>query len=250
MHHLVAYYQSVDPGGVLTQINAVPDQAIRTNGVDVVIPTDLANLVMEACAFNGNTPLYGQVQSPSLRQLANQDVSPIISGSVFGGDPPCQAHFGSPRKLKGNESMNFAIDATGGVAGAAYGLAILSDGPMQAQQGNMFSMRATGAAALSAGAWVNSPLTFDDTLPAGTYNIMGMRAKGANLVAARLVLVGQGYRPGVLAVNTDGQRDWKYGRFGAIGSFGVFDVNQPPTVDCLGATDTAQEFVLDLVKVS
>lgn len=250
MFHLAAYYQSVDPGATLTKISAVADQAIRTDGNDVVVPSSLANLVCEAALSAATGPSYGQVQSPSLRQLANQDVDPIVNGVVFGNDPATQAHFGSPRMLKGNESLNFAINATGGAAAANYGLVWLADGAMARINGNIFTVRATGAASLSAGSWVNTALTFDSTLPAGTYNVVGMRAQGANLVAARLVLVGQGYRPGVPAVNGTGDREWLYGRMGAIGSFGTFDVNQPPTVDCLGVTDAAQNITLDLIKVT
>lgn len=248
--HLAAYYESVDPAGALTKISAVADQAIRTDGNDVVVPSDLANLVFEAALSAATGPSYAQVQSPSLRQLANQDVQPIISGVVFGGNPPVQPHFNSPRALKGNESVNFTVSATGGAAAANYGLIILSNGAVTPQTGNMFTVRASATAALSAGVWVNSGLTFDETLPAGTYNVVGMRAEGTNLVAARLVFVGSGYRPGVPAVNTAAQRDFRDGRYGMMGSFGVFDVNQPPTVDCLGVTDTAQTIVLDLIKVS
>lgn len=249
MQHLVAYYQSVDPAGVLTQIDAVSDQAIRTNGVDVVVPTDLANLAAEAALTAATGPSFGQVQSPSLRELANQDVAPIVNGVVFGGNPPLQAHFGSPRALKGNESLNFAIEATGGAAAACYGLAWLTDGPLRPVTGVMFTVRATAAITLAAGSWENGALTFETTLPAGRYNVVGMRAEGTNLVAARLVMVGQAYRPGVPAVNSSGQRNFEYGRYGNIGSFGVFDVNQPPTLDALGVTDTSQAVLLDLVKV-
>jgi hypothetical protein len=30
---------------------------------------------------------------------------------------------------------------------------------------------------------------------------------------------------------------------------GEFDSNQPPTIDCLGVTDSAQTILLDLIKV-
>lgn len=250
MQHLAAFYESLDPAGALTKIAAVADQAIRTDGDDIVVPGDLSNLVMEAALSAATGPQYAEVQSPSLRQLANQDVQPIIGSLVFGADPAVQAHFGNPRPLKGNESVNFLVNATGGAAAGNYGLIVLSNGAVQPITGNIFSVRASAAAHLVAGTWVNSALTFDETLPAGTYNVVGMRAEGAHLVAARLVFVGSGYRPGVPAVNTTADKDFRYGRFGQMGSLGVFDVNQPPTVDCLGVTDTSQNILLDLIKVS
>lgn len=250
MFHLAAFYKSVDPSDALTLISAVADQAVRTNGNDLVVPNAIANLLAEAALSAATTPSIAQVQSPSLRQLANQDVLPVLTSAKFGGNPPVQGHWQSPRALKGAESLNFAINATGGAAAANYGLVWLGDGPLSRTTGNMFSVHATGAATLSAGEWVNTALTFDETLPSGTYNVVGMRAQGANLVAARLNLVGQGYRPGVPAVNATGDQDYLPLRMGSGGSFGVFDVNQPPTIDCIGATDTAQSIILDLIKVS
>jgi len=250
MFHLAAFYESLDPAGALTKIAAVADQAIRTDGDDLVVPAAVPMLVAEAALSAATGPAFAQVSSPSLRQLANQDIDPIVAGVKFGGNPAVQHHFPTPRSLKANESLNFAVNATGGAAAANYGLVWLADGPMQPSGGNMFSIRATGAASLAAGEWVNTSLTFEETLPAGTYNIMGFRAVGANLVAARLALVGGAFRPGVPAVNAVGDRDFQIARFGSVGSFGLFDVNQPPTVDCLGVTDTSQVFMLDLIKTA
>ena len=111
-------------------------------------------------------------------------------------------------------------------------------------------MRATAAATLAAGTWVNSALTMTQTLPVGTYAVVGLRAIGANLQAARLSFIGGGYRPGVPAVNGDGDGDFKPLRFGMSGEFGRFDNNTIPSVDCLGHTDTSQRFYLDLIKVA
>ena len=101
---------------------------------------------------------------------------------------------------------------------------------------------------MSAGSWVNTALTFNSTLPSGTYQVVGMRAEGANLVAARLVFVGGQFRPGVAAASAANLALFNRFRNGQIGVFGAFDVNQPPTLDCLGVTDTSQEVVLDLIK--
>lgn len=250
MFHLAAFYQSLALTGILTAIDAVPDQAIRVNGTDIVVPANIPYLLAEA-ALSGSTAFTGaQVESPSLRQLANQDIAPIVAAVVFGANPAVQHHFQNPRGLKGNESINLSVNATDATAADNYGLIWLADGALTPVKGNMFSVQATAAATNVAGTWVNSDLTFDSTLPAGTYNIVGMRAVGTGLIAARLVLVGAGYRPGVPAVNAVGDQDFPPSRYGAMGTFGSFDVNQPPTVDCLGSTGTAQTIILDLIKVA
>lgn len=246
--HLAAYYQSVDPAGVLTQLDAVSDQAIFTSGKDVRVPTGLANLICEAALSAATGPDFGQVQSPTLRDLVNQDVDPIIAAVKFTSYDSVQRHFENPRGLTEAESVNFAVEATGGAAADNYGLIWLADGALKPTTGNMFSVRATAAATLAAGSWVNAALTFEDTLPAGTYQVVGMYAEGSNLVAARLVFIGGTFRPGVPANSSLAQDLFPHFRNGVAGVFGQFDVNQPPTVDCLGVTDTSQVFVFDLIK--
>lgn len=249
MIHLGAFYQSVDPAGALTLINAVTDQAIFTSGDDMRVPSGIPNLLGEAALSAATGPSFGQVQSPSLRRLANQDVKPIVGAVTFGATDQIQWHGESPRQLEVSESVNFAIDATGGAAADNYGLIWMGDGPVTETKGKIFSVRATGAAALVAGSWVNSAVTFETVLPAGDYQVVGFRAEGANLVAARLVFVGQGFRPGVPGEHSTATNYFRMFRFGHIGVYGQFNVDQPPTVDCLGATDAAQELIFDLIKV-
>lgn len=248
MMHLAAFYQSVDPGAALTQIDAVTDQAIFTNGKDVRVPSGMGNLLWERAISKATGPKYGQVQSPTLRDLANQDINPVDTAEGLGAFDAYQDHGLDPRALTAAESVNFAIEATGGVAAANYGLICLGDGAVKPTTGKIFSVRATGAAALSAGSWVNTALTFNSTLPAGKYQVVGLWGQGANLAAARLVFIGGTFRPGVptnSSVSTNRASGFRMGRYGV---FGEFDTNQPPTVDCLGITDTAQAFILDLIK--
>ena len=248
MFHLGAFYQSVNPAGVLTNIAAVPDQSLYINGNDMRVPAGLANLLAEAALTAATGPAYAQVQSPTLRNLANQDVLPLIAAVTFSSYDSWQNHAMSPRDLAAAEALNFAIQATGGAAAANYGLVWLGDGPIKPTTGKIFSIRATAAAALSAGAWVNSPVTFDTVLPAGSYQVVGLYVQGANLVAARLVFPGNTFRPGVAANSSLAQNLFPTVRRGLFGVFGEFDINQPPTVDCLGVTDTAQVLVFDLIK--
>lgn len=247
--HLGAFYQSIDPAGALTAINAVQDQVITTSGVDLRVPLGLANMIGAAALLNDASASRAQVQSPSLRAIANVDIEPIVAAAVFGTPPEQSLHPESPVPLAPNESVNFAMLSDPAAAAAHYGLIWLADGPQAPVKGPMYTVRATAAAALAAGQWVNGNLSFSQTLPAGTYQIVGMRARGTNLVAARLVFVGGTFRPGVAAVNALADLDTYWQRFGNMGVFGQFDSTTPPTVDCLGVTDVAQTFDFDLIRV-
>ncbi len=250
MFHLAAWYESIDPGGVLTPIAAVVDQSVFTVDDVIRVPSAMPNIVGQAALANDASASGAQIQSPSLRAMVNLDIEPIVAAAVFGEPPEGLFHPSSPITVVADEPVTFAINSDPAAAADHYGLAWFGDGPQQPLPGNIFSVRATSALTLSAGVWVNGTLTFGQTLPLGRYTIVGMRARGAELVAARLVFVGGAFRPGVPAVNALSDLDPLVFRYGRHGAFGVFHSNTPPTVDCLGITDTDQSYIFDLVQVA
>lgn len=246
--HLIAY-ETTGSLASLTAITPVPDGTLRVAGNDFYVPNSLNNIVMAAAMINSATAtLRAQIQAPSLRATLNFDVNPIVNGLVFGSLPRCARLWGSPLQLVTNEPLDFYFQ--NGAAVMNRGLIMLSDGPIRPVIGKCYTVRATGAAILVTATWVNTTLTFSQTLPSGTYQVVGFRAQGANLVAARIFFVGGAWRPGVPAANLANDNDWPDFRYGNIGAWGQFDNTVPPTVDCLGVTDTAQEFEFDLIKVS
>ena len=246
---LIAWYQSVDQGGASADIDAVPDETLFTSGDIVRVPDEIA-MALGAVALSAQTTVTSaQLQSPSLRTLANLDIEPFINAVVFGSPPAVDWFGGNPVVLRGNESLTFNTNTDAGSAGAIYGLIWLGDGAAAPLNAESFTVRVTATASLSVGLWVNSNLTFTQDLPFGQYQVVGMRARGTNLVAARLVFPGGRWRPGVPAVNAIGDEDFKPLRHGMSGVLGEFDSNQPPTIDCLGVTDSAQTILLDLIKV-
>jgi hypothetical protein len=249
MFHLSAWYQSVDPAGVLLPINGVPEATLMVAGADIRVPKALPFIIGAAGLANDASGSRAQIQSPSLRIQTNLDVEPLVLALVF-GNPPEQSFWPqTPVQVVPDESLNFAILSDPAAAAAHYGLVFLADGAQNPIEGNIFSVRCTAAITLSAGVWVNGALTFQQTLPAGRYAVVGMRARSANLVAARLVFQEQMARPGVLAVNAIADQDPYWTRFGRMGVFGEFESTNPPTVDALGVTDSAEIFILDLVRV-
>lgn len=248
MFHLLAYETSASLAA-LTSITPVPDGTVRVSGNDVYVPSQVNNIIMAAAMINSATAtLRAQIQAPSLRALLNFDVNPIVNGLVFGSLPRCQRMWQTPLQLTPNEPLDFYFQ--NGAAVMNRGLIVLSDGPVRPVAGKIYTIRATGAATLVTATWVNTVLTFSQTLPSGRYQVVGFRAVGANLVAARIFFVGGAWRPGVPAANVSNDNDWPDFRYGNIGVFGEFDNTVPPTVDCLGVTDTTQEFEFDLIKTA
>lgn len=248
MHTLVAFGQSIVQNGALTQINAVPDPHVTTAGGDIRVPTFASFLVMQAALDNDASAARAQLTSPSLRALFNLDIEPIVPNKVFGSPIEPYWHGDSPIPLVVNESINFFSQNAQAAGVLAYCLLWLADGPVKPVSGSVYTIRATTAIALAAATWVNGPLVFAQSLPYGRYQIVGARARGANLTCARFLFPGAFNRPGIPACTAIGNVDFDSARYGQMGIFGEFDSTVPPTVDALGDTDVAQVYDLDLIK--
>jgi len=247
MFQLAAFAESIDPGATLVNVAAVPDDTVFVSGDDMRVPRALPYLLGEAALISATLPVQAQVQSPSLRQVANIDVFPIGTGVEFGSPEDMILHQQSPIPMRADEAANFLVNSDPGGAVAHYGLLWFGDGPQQRVNGNIYTVRVTVAATLSAVVWVNASLTFAQDLPVGNYDVVGMQGYGSGLVAARLNFVGGAWRPGIPCGASITDNIGHQFRSGKMGVFGTFHTNTPPTVDCLGATGTSQTFYLDLL---
>jgi hypothetical protein len=250
MQHLVGYYQNVDQGAVLTAINAAPDSILYVVGTTVRVPAELAFAAGVTMLTAQTTQTEVQLRTPTLRELFYPSYSPWVAALQLTSTSNCVIfNPGNPLPLTGLEQMEVWTNTDGAAAADIYGMVWLQDGPVQPVTGEMFTIRATAASALSVGTWVNSQLTFNQALPVGDYQVVGMKATGTGLVAARLVFQGYAWRPGVLGSLFGGSIDMPNSRYGAAGVMGTFNNNVPPTVDCMGATGTSQAILLDLIKI-
>jgi len=251
MQHLVAYYQNVDLGNVLTAINAVADPSLYVVGTQVRVPTELPFLGGAVLQTPAATLTDMQIQTPSLRDMFYPSLMPLSSSQVTANTPKAIPYFQrNPLPLKGMEQMQMYVQTDDAAVQDHWGLVWLQDGPLQKVEGNIFSIRATASVTLATGSWVNGQITFGQQLPVGDYQIVGMRATGASLIAARCVLTGYPWRPGVYASTAANGGDNPGHRFGESGVLGTFNSNFPPSVDFFGNTGgTSQSLVFDLIKV-
>lgn len=251
---LIAYAKSVLSSGTLAAITPVPDPTVTITDNDVSVPANY-NQVVRAAGSSAGTLKRSQLQSPSLRSLYFPDLNPLVSGAASYSDP-----FGvveldaNPLKLTTNEGLEYWSDGGGNgtTAQYAYGLVFLSDGPIAATGGNIVTIRGTLAAAAAAATWNSSAITFDQTLPVGTYAIVGGSVIGAGLVAGRLIFIGPSAvtRPGFPAQNAETDLGLPSFRRGRAGVLGTFPSTNPPSVEVLGGTSSSQVLYLDLIKQS
>lgn len=249
MFTLVAYGESIDGAAVLHYIAAVADQHVTVNGDDIYIPRGMKSIIGYGVLSAADTALTdARILSPSLRQICNLQPANIVNAETFGAISETEMFPTNPVPVTEDEAMSVQINSDDSAGDNEYALVWLADGAHLPVNGMIYTVRATAAITLSENAWVNGGLTFDQDLAVGVYDIVGLRVKSANGVAARLVIPGYQWRPGVPCVNALGENGRDIYRFGRMGVFGRFHTSQPPTMDCLGITDTAQIVHLDIIK--
>ena len=224
------------------------------------------NLVLASYGYGTHLNQY-QIKTPSLSggnklPVEIDDVDKTATQPTV-TTPPLVDFSAQPVHLVNGEGLEADI-LTDGTSAAAYVVYWLGDGMNDFVEGQfMPGVRATSSTTLSAGAWTNCTLTFDYSLPAGGYAVVGMRAESATGIAARLAFPELGPRPGVLAgtataIRPNFRATQQYVRSfpaaapaGRFISWGSFVQDSPPSVDFLAvAADTAEQVVLDLVKIA
>ena len=240
---LVAFHKAA-VSATLLPLTVVADPHVSYAGTDLTVPS--LNQVVAALIF-GNAPTRAQLQSPSMRRLIQEDIGSMIATEVTAtADIALHDKRADPLVLEPSEKLNvYTIHTLDG-----WGLVWLADGPIVPAHGDIRTIRCTTGHTTAADAWENVALTLTQTLPAGRYQIVGMGACGTNLLAARLVLIGESWRPGCPAgADIYGCVPYQF-RYGAFGVLGEFEFDQPPSVDLLGTGVTAaEEIYLDIIQV-
>jgi len=245
---LVGWHESIDASAALTKIAALADPHIRVEGDNIIVP-ELNQLCF--CYALGAGLIRAQLDSPSLRRLLLYDISPVdnVSEPRTWFVHSLQKRFNSPYPLDVNEPLSCAV--LNGALQWTTVLIWLSDGALTPVTGDFLTVRATGTTTLSAYEWTNVAITFEQTLPAGRYAVVGFRYRSPGAIAARLVFPGYAWRPGCIGIDGVEEAPDPIFRNGALGIWGEFEHNTPPTVDCLSTSaDTSEVFYFDLLKVA
>jgi hypothetical protein len=247
MFTTVAWYKSVDPAGAFTTLNGVADQHVTVSGTDILCPT-LNQIIASFACVDQTVAAQLKWRTPSLLADGFEEFIPALASGLKLANPPAidDCHL-NPVPLVPVEAIQAWVLSDPAAAAGHYAVLFLADGNIAPVKGRIRTIRCTAAITLAAGTWVNGALTFPTSLKAGNYQIVGMRAESANLVAARLVIPGFSWRPGVPGSIAQTMMDYQLFRDGNLGVWGQFYHASPPTIDCLGVTDTAEEIFLDVV---
>lgn len=245
--HLVAYSQSVDQAAIAA-INAVTDPTVRAQGTRVTVPMK-RNKLMAAYAQGPNLTNL-RIDAPSLRDIVLPDIEPLdVVTSNVSRPTPIADFRASPLQLEPGEDLQAFTAENGAGATRQRVFYWLGDQIIPVPEGaEIQRMRLTGTTTLVAEAWTPCVLTPDQGVRAGWHAIVGQMARSAGAIAARIVPVGLGIRPGTLAGQAVSDVPDPMFRRGGMGIMAVFPNAAVPSVEFFSASaDTAEVVEWDTI---
>jgi hypothetical protein len=190
-----------------------------------------------------NTPHFRAVGFPHLWPV---DVAalPTSLPAIYDPDPP----YLTVPKL---DEVAMELSNSAGAPEREFALLWLHDGNFSVPQNDVYSLKFTATITATANVWTPGNLSFESTLPAGTYAVIGGDCFGTTLVAWRLRFQMFTMQPGALGRATQATKPFRKFRMGRLGEWGRFTNTAQPGLQVLcTAADVAQTGILDLVKVA
>lgn len=276
MLDMIAFLEARVGAVALGNIAGLADTHVTVLGDNITVP-DQCNKILGVCALNeataGSIITEIQISSPSLRATSLLDVAcwnangAVAAATQIPNNPPMYCDFKeAPIQLQPGEALQ-ALSAVDVVPAGETDtvVIILTDGILANPfTGRIETLIADAAAAAVINVWSPTAIVFRQALRAGTYALVGMKASGVSMTAARLVFGNQGPRPGTIAVNTAagaggvgtfGDASEVAGglfRYGRLGVWGMFTHTNPPVVEVLcSIADAAigMQFAFDVIKI-
>jgi hypothetical protein len=255
MQHLAAYLQSVDPASAYVQLASIADSILTVNSPRIQVPA-LNQVILVAAGAETTVVPRARLVSPSLLQVFRHQITPL-SGAAAGAVTPASPHRiqdlrGDPLTLVVAEQLTAELFSDPAAPQIQWVLVWFSDKPPVSIAGKIFTARATVANALVSSVWTLNTLTFDDQLPRGKYQIVGFRPMGTTMIAARLIVPSQLFRPGALGVQlvTDQGSDiFRYGNLDVYGEFEDVDNLQIESLAAAADTAASQQYWVDLIQI-
>lgn len=202
--------------------------------------------------YGGAVALRARFITPTWRSISTPWIRPINLAIVPLDEPNVADYSSNPLRVKGLEELQLeGYQGVGGGAAITVGTAGLAEGPVgPAPAGEIIAMRGTGGTTVVAGQWTQCAITWQDTLPNGTFAIVGLEAIGVTCIAARLLLEDVNLRPGCVGQGLTSGNGAALFRYGRLGIWGRFQAYRLPGVEFFcNAADTAQEVFLHIMRV-
>lgn len=245
--HLIAWESNIT-NAVETDMTPVQDSIMSIQNTHFMPQRNMNILFAYVSSANLSRARF---VTPKFRQITTPFIRPSGSALLPISRPPVADYRQSPLVCNGLEELQLLALQGGGGAEVVYGIAGISDTSIiPSPTGDIYTMRGTGTTTVTAKAWTQFAVTWQDTLPQGSYQAVGLVGVSTTGIAARLIFEQQTWRPGGLCFAADGNITDPVFHQGRLGAWGMFTGNRMPNCEILcNAADTAQEIFLDFVRV-
>jgi len=252
--HMIAWFENVN-NVTDSELNVVADDIlVQPTAERFFVPAEY-NHIHKALLLADNIT-RGRIVTPSLEvRRSRPTIVPHARDAAISLVNPKVYMPANPIELVPGEEISVRV--TNPTAGedtwAILQLAKAALDPIP--DGDIRRVRCTSATTLTDSAWTSCTLVPDEQLEAGEYELINFLATGVSVIAARAIIQGQAWRPGVIGfpgaseqVALDFASDWY--NVNKPHAMGRFPHNLLPRVQYLAsAADTAQVVYLDIVKV-
>jgi hypothetical protein len=189
--------------------------------------------------------------TPRSRMVVPPPLYPIVGALL----PPDRPHIfdrrTNPFLLNAVEEVSMQMNV-GGTANA-QNIAVCFWGTSldPVPPGDIYALHGTSTTAAVSLTWTQLTVTWDQTIPAGTYAVVGTQHQSTNALAHRVHFLDQIWRPGFASLTALGnisEPSYYYGGWGKLGQFVTYAY---PFIEVLvNGTDNAHDIVMNIVKVA
>jgi hypothetical protein len=246
MFHLAANSASV-ASIAETDLATVPDAMLAVfNGH--WFPQDPPQLIF-ACAMGAQLARV-RIQTPTLNMMT----TPFIRGFMLAAIPTSPSslanYYQNPLQLKAQEEIIIQVTDAAVTAAQETILLGLQFGPSAPAMGSFYTMRGSSTTAAVPNKWTQLTMTWQNQVPQGRYAAVGLQHQSANAQAARLIFLGQYYRPGCVSLANLQDVGHPIFRLGYMGQWGTWNNNIMPNIEVLcNAADAVHEIYLDFMPL-
>jgi hypothetical protein len=244
--HLAANFVAITDA-VNMDVPALNDDVLLRQNSHHVPDRDVPLIASYAGAV---TLLRTRYNSPKIRQVTPSYVSPVNTTLLPGTRPGVADFRARPFILRAQEEI--VIESTDSAAGPNnhYVLSWYDFGRIEAPLGDVYGLRGTSTTAGVASTWTTADVTWENTLPAGRYAVIGGQLISATNVAWSLIFYDQMPRPGGLGQAAAGLYPWEPQLNGGLGVWGWFTTITLPRLRILdNATGNAHTIILQVIRV-
>lgn len=201
--------------------------------------------------FSGTLLSAAILVTPTTRQIVPPRLYPINAFAA----PPDRPHMfdrrSNPFNLNAMEEISLQVNLGGAANAIQYGILFVGTSLDPIPAGNIYTLHGTSTTAVVANSWTQLQVTYDQTIPAGTYVVISTQHQSANGVAHRLIFKDQIWRPGMLSLTSLTNIGWPEYNIGGMGKLGQFTTTTYPTWEILaGAADAAHDVMFNMIRIA